>query len=105
MHPQLDLFDEVVRILGWPTLLCILVWAIRTWDKGQRQFKEIDGNTKTTIASVAQVKDLVTVMQTNHLAHLQTGIEAVAKSNDKAVEILQKIDTGITVLADRFPRT
>lgn len=104
MHPQLDTVDQIIRILGWPTLLCVLVWLIRTWDKGQRQVAEIDANTKTTIAAVSVVKDVVDKMTSNHLAHLQLGIEQVAKSNDQAVEILRKIDTGISVLTDRFPR-
>lgn len=104
MHPQLDMIDQIVRIFGWPTLLCTLVWLIRTWDKGQRQVAEIDANTKTTIAAVSVVKDAVDKMTNNHLAHLQAGIEQVAKSNDEAVEILHKINTGISVLTDRFPR-
>ena len=49
-------------------------------------------------------RDGVMDMKMNHLAHLQTGIEQVAKSNDTAVEILREIKTGITVLTDRFPR-
>ena len=104
MHPHLDLFDEIIRILGWPTLLGVLVWAIRTWDKGQRQFTEIGENTKTAVTGVAQVKAQVDVIQTNHLAHLQDGITRLADSNDKAVEVLGEIKTGIAVLRDRFPR-
>lgn len=104
MHPHLDLFDEIVRILGWPTLLGVLVWAIRTWDKGQRQFQEISENTKTAVVGVEQVKMQVTTMQTNHLAHLQDGITRLANSNDAAVEVLGEIKTGIAVLTDRFPR-
>jgi hypothetical protein len=105
IHPQLDLFDQVVRVIGWPTLIGILVWAIRTYDKGQQQFKDMDKNSVAALATGEQVKTMVSVMQTNHLAHLQTGIEAVAKSNDEAVAILREIKTGITVLSDRFPRT
>ena len=104
MHPHLDLFDEIVRILGWPTLLGILVWAIRTWDKGQRQFTEISENTKTAVAGVTAVSAKVDVMQNNHLVHLQDGIIRLANSNDAAVEVLGEIKTGIAVLTDRFPR-
>ena len=104
MHPQLDYVDQLLRLFSWPTLLGVLVWAIRTYDKGQRQFQEIDKNTQTAVASVEQVKTMVTVMQTNHLAHLQTGIEQVAKSNDEAVTVLGRIDTNIQILADRMPR-
>lgn len=104
MHPQLDLADEILRILGWPTLLGVLVWAIRTWDQGQQQFKEIDTNTKTAVQSVTQVKEQVERIETNHLKHLQEGIIQVAMSNDKAVTVLQDINTGIKILVDRQPR-
>jgi hypothetical protein len=104
MHPQLDIIDQILRIIGWPALLSILVWAIRTYDKGQVQFHEMEENTKTAVATVEQVKTMVSVMQTNHLAHLQSGIEQVAKSNDKAVEVLGRIDTNIQILADRNSR-
>ena len=95
-HPYLDEVDEWIRVLGWPTLVGIGVWAIRAWDKHQRQMNSIYTNTKDTKAEL----DLI---QTNHLVHLQSGIEAVAKSNDKAVDILQNISTGIAVLVDRTP--
>jgi hypothetical protein len=104
MHPHLDLVDQILRIIGWPALLSMLVWAIRTYDKGQAQFKDMDKNTQTAVATVEQVKTMVSVMQTNHLAHLQTGIEQVAKSNDQAVAVLSRIDTNIQILADRMPR-
>ena len=103
-HPHLDLFDEIIRTLGWPVLVSVLVWAIRTYDKGTRQFKEIGENTKTAVAGVEQVKVQVATMQSNHLAHLQDGITRLANSNDAAVEVLGEIKTGIAVLTDRFPR-
>jgi hypothetical protein len=104
MHPLLDNLDQVLRIIGWPALLSLLVWAIRTYDKGQIQFKAIEQNTQMAVATSEQVKSMVTVMQTNHLAHLQSGIEAVAKSNDAAVAVLGRIDTNIQILADRTTR-
>jgi hypothetical protein len=103
-HPHLDTIDQLIRVIGWPSLLGVLVWAIRTYDKGRAQFVQMDKNTQTAVDTVTEVKNLVTVMQTNHLAHLQTGIEQVAKSNDKAVEVLGRIDTNIQILADRMPR-
>jgi hypothetical protein len=104
VHPRLDLFDQIIRIVGWPALLGVLAWAIRTYDKGQRQFQEMDKNTQTAVTTVTQVKELVTVMQTNHLFHLQEGITQVAKSNDEAVAVLHDIKTGIGILCDRVPR-
>jgi hypothetical protein len=97
MYPHLDLLDELIRICGWPTLLGVIVWAVRTYDSGRRELGAIGTDAKAA-------RDGVMDMKMNHLAHLQTGIEQVAKSNDTAVEILREIKTGITVLTDRFPR-
>ena len=104
MHPQLDLVDELIRIFGWPALLGALVWAVRKWDAGQHDLKSMALNTTKAVSGVEDVKAQVTVLQTNHMAHLQEGIEQVAKSNDQAVSILQNIDKGIAVLVDREPR-
>jgi hypothetical protein len=104
MHPYLDLVDQLLRIFGWPALLTALAWTIRKWDKSQRQFQEIDKNTKVAVEAVAQVQDQVNRIETNHLVHLQEGITRVAASNDKAVEVLNEIRTGIEVLVDRTPR-
>jgi hypothetical protein len=104
MHPFLDSIDQMLRILGWPTLLSILVWGIRTYDKGQVEFKALQHNTLTAVNEVGEVKTMVSVMQNNHLAHLQAGIEEVAKSNDAAVVVLGRIDTNIQILADRDRR-
>lgn len=104
-HPQLEFVKGIVSVLGWPALLGILVWLIRTWDKGQQQIHAIDAKTTITVQSVADVKAQVDVMKDNHLAHLQEGIAQVAASNDKAVEVLHKIDAGIQILVDRHTRT
>jgi hypothetical protein len=96
-HLPIEVLDQWIRILGWPTLLGTLAWVIRKWDAGQRQFQEMDANTKS-------VKATVEVIQNNHLAHLQDGITRVAASNDDAVKVLQQIDTNIKILVDRFPR-
>jgi hypothetical protein len=104
VSPQLETIDTVVRIIGWPALLSGLVWVIRKWDAGQREFKDLHANTKLAADTVAQVKMEVDLIKSNHLAHLQDGITRLAGSNDRAVEILQKIDTGIQILADRDRR-
>ena len=104
VYPQLEFLDEIVRLLGWPALLAGLVWVIRKWDKGQREFKDIAENTKIAVQGVSEVKSQVAVIQNNHLAHLQAGITQVAASNDKAVDLLQNISSDIRVLVDRTPR-
>lgn len=104
MHPHLDLLDQIIRMLGWPTLLGGLGWAIRKWDDGQRDFKELSENTRIAVAKVTTVETEVLAIKNNHLAHLQTGITSLSASNDKAVEVLQTISKDIAVLVDRTPR-
>jgi len=105
LHPQLDLVEEVIRMIGWPSLAAAFVWTIRKYDAGQRKFEEIGKNTEIAVKGVAEVKTAVDTIQNNHLHHLQEGITRLAESNDAAVAVLQSIDKGITVLQDRLPRS
>lgn len=104
MAPQLEFVDQIIRMISWPTLLAVLVWVIRKWDAGQRDFKELRDNTTLAVVKVSTVESEVLAIKNNHLAHLQEGITQVAKSNDQAVAVLQNIDTNIKILSDRFPR-
>jgi GTP-sensing pleiotropic transcriptional regulator CodY len=103
-HPQLDLIDELVRIFGWPALLGALVWLVRKWDKSQEEFKHVSANTTAAVSGIDIVKQRLDVLENNHLAHLQMGIDRVAISNDKAVEALTEMNTSIKILVDRTPR-
>jgi hypothetical protein len=103
-HPQLDLIDELIRIVGWPTLIGAFLWASRQWYSGQQEVKEMAENTKRAVSGVAEVKNQVDLITNNHLSHLQDGILRLADSNDKAVVVLQDIKTGIAILADRDKR-
>lgn len=104
VHPQLDFADEVVRILGWPTLIAVVAWVVRKWDKNQRDLKSIVQNSQTAVAAVAVVDQKLDKIKDNHLAHLQAGIEQVAQTNEQAVVVLTNIDKGIAVLVDRSSR-
>lgn len=104
VHPQLDFADEIVRILGWPTLLCVVAWVVRKWDKNQHDIKSIVQNSQTAVAAVAVVDQKLDKIKDNHLAHLQAGIEQVAETNAQAVTVLTNIDKGIAVLVDRNSR-
>jgi len=104
MQPHLEIADQVIRMLGWPTLLGVLVWVVRKWDAGQRDLKAMGDNTKLAVVTVTSVQAEVEQIKTNHLAHLQEGITLVAASNDKAVTLLQNIDASIKILIDRTPR-
>jgi hypothetical protein len=96
--------DTAIRIIGWPTVLGIVVWVVRKWDAGQRELKELHVNGRVAVETMNLVKAEVDTIKNNHLAHLQTGIEQLAGSNDKAVEVLQDIKAGIGILVDRTPR-
>jgi hypothetical protein len=104
LHPHLDLFDQLIRMFGWPALLGILVWAIRTYDKGARELKDIRETANETKRMVLETHGGLVEIKTNHFVHLQDGITRLADSNDKAVEVLHDIKTGIGILSDRFPR-
>jgi hypothetical protein len=39
--------------------------------------------------------------QSNHLKHIEASMDDLAKSQEKSVDLLQQIATGITVLVDR----
>lgn len=103
-HPQLNYLDELVRIIGWPTLICTVIWVVQKWDKGQREAKEISENAKAAADGVALVKTQMDTIITNHIVHLQTDIERLGTSNEKQVEVLQQINTSIKILVDRTPR-
>src|SRR3981189_848994 len=98
MHPQLELVDTIIRIIGWPTMIGMIIWVVRKWDNGQREIKELGDNTRLAVQSIAIVKTEVDTIKTNHLAHLQEGITLVAASNERAVDLLQDIKGGINVL-------
>ena len=105
MNPQLDLMDEIVRILGWPAVVTTLVWVVRKWDAGQQAVKDLTDNTALAVQKVSKVDEELTLIKSNHLQHLQSGIDQLAVSNDKAVAVLEKINSGIGLLVDRTSRT
>ena len=104
MHPQLEFVDQLIRMLGWPTLLGMVIWVIRKWDAAQRDAQEIGTNTKLAVQKVSFVETELAAIKTNHLAHLQEGITRLAGSNDEAVVVLHDIKAGIGILVDRTPR-
>lgn len=104
MHPHIDLADSIVRIFGIPGILAGLVWLVRTYDKGARELRDVHADVAETRRMALETHGGIAEIKNNHLAHLQTGIESVAKSNDEAVTVLHDIKTGISVLTDRFPR-
>ena len=101
---SLDSIDQLVRVLGWPTFLGIVAWAVRKWDKGQATLKDIHAQGKLAAENSEAALTEIGVLKTNHFPHLQEGIESVAASNTEAVKVLQSMDKNIAVLVDRTPR-
>ena len=79
MNPQLDLLDEIVRILGWPAVVTTLVWVVRKWDAGQQAVKDLTDNTALAVQKVSKVDEELTLIKSNHLQHLQSGIDQLGK--------------------------
>ena len=103
-HPNLEVVDQIVRIVGWPAAVGAFVWAIRKWDTASMQWNNVRQDTTDARVKILETYNSIQDLKTNHLAHLQAGIEAVAKSNDLAVGVLQDISKGISVLVDRTKR-
>jgi hypothetical protein len=99
----MDVADEIVRVVGWPTLLGMVAWVVRKWDKGEHDFKELRENTKKAVEGVSAVQVQVTKLETNHLAHLQEGIGKLVESNEQSATTLHAIEIGITQLVERTP--
>jgi hypothetical protein len=57
-----------------------------------------------TAAVVADTKSQVDLIKTNHLAHLEVGIQKVAETNQQLVAISTDIRDGIIKLVDRHER-
>ena len=100
----LQSIDTVIRMVGWPAFIGACIWAVRKWDAGQREFQDVHANTKAALETSARVEAVVEKLTNNHMAHLQDGIIQLAASNEEAVTILRKIDTGIQILNDRDRR-
>lgn len=96
-HPQLDLADKVVRTLGWPALLGVIVWAIRTYDKSVAQFKIMNEDTTETRRMVLETLGGITEIKTNHLSHLQDEVQ-------KQTPLLTSMDKSLAVIAAKLDR-
>jgi hypothetical protein len=58
-----------------------------------------------TLSDIAETKRNVDVLTTNHMAHVQTGVEQLNEKTDESNRLLSKINEGIVILVDRTPRT
>jgi hypothetical protein len=82
-------------------------WMSAVYGKGCDLVKDIGRIHEVAIISdqtarqVADVKLAVDIIQTNHLAHLQSGIEEIARSNVNIEANTKDIRDGIIKLVDR----
>ena len=94
---NLDVIEKLTHIIGIPGIIGVIVWLVRTSDSNKRQLTDIDTNSKAAFKTAAEIQSQVTVLQTNHMAHLQTELQ------DQTV-VLNNIDKNIGILVDRNPR-
>jgi hypothetical protein len=104
LHPHLDLIQQLIHIFGIPAIFGGLIWLVRTYDKATRQQKEISSDVAETKRMTMEVHGAVGVIQSDHLAHLASGMKDLAASTEKGNTVLASIDKGIAVLVDRAPR-
>jgi hypothetical protein len=102
--PALDVAVKITHIVGLPAIIGAIVWLVRAFDTSTRTNKEISDGVKETQRLAMETHGAVDTMQTNHLAHLSEGIKDLSDTQNKTVEVLSSIDTGIKVLVDRSPR-
>jgi hypothetical protein len=105
LHPNLDLAQQLIQIIGIPFILSGLIWGVRAWVLGQRQLQDIDTNSKNAFDTAATIKRQVDTLQTNHLLHLQEGITLMASKQDRGNESLISIDASLKVMVDRGDRS
>ena len=95
--PHLDLLEKLVRIIGWPSLVGVVIWLVRTFDASNRKLTDIDKHSKAAFDTVTVVQTQVDTMQSNHMAHMQEELKG-------QTVILTNMDKNIGLLVDRTPR-
>jgi hypothetical protein len=95
--PHLDLAEKLVRIFGWPSLVGVVIWLVRTFDASNRKLTDIDKHSKAAFDTVVVVQAQVDTMQSNHMAHMQDELKG-------QTVILASMDKNIGILVDRTPR-
>jgi hypothetical protein len=96
--PHLDIVEKLTHIIGIPAIVAGIVWLVRTFDASQRQWKDIDSNSKAAFDTASVIKSQVDVLQNNHMAHMETELK-------NQTQLLTSVDKNIAIIADRTPRT
>lgn len=99
-----DFVAKFGHLIGWTAIVGI-AWKLRgAIEEKSTLWNNIDQQTKTTGVEVAEVKEKVGTLESNHMAHMQRDLESISKSNEEAVDALHSIKEGIAVLVDRGNR-
>lgn len=97
----LDVVEKLVHIFGVPGIIGVIVWLIRTYDKGRADIGKIVRTTSDSQRMTMEVHGMVETIRTNHLAHLAEDMKALAEDYRDGNKILGSIDKGIAVLVER----
>ena len=89
------------HIVGW-TALGVAAWRLRGYiDKFLAGVALSDTRLQETQAIAIQVRSGVDQIQTNHLAHMEKDMTALADVQASTIQVLTSIDKGIGILVDR----
>jgi len=90
-----------LNLVGWPTLLAI-VWKFKgAFDTYFNNLDEVRLKTREAADIGKQIRQDLTTVQTNHLAHLSQDLREMHEVYDRHTTLLTSIDRGIAVLVDR----
>jgi hypothetical protein len=99
----------IIGTVGAAAGVCygIAKWMTAIYEKGGEVIANISKIHDVAIVSdntakqIAQVKLAVDTIQSNHLAHIETDMKDVARTNGELVKLATDIRDGITKLVDR----
>ena len=83
---KIDLADQIIRMIGWPTVLGMVVWLIKELAKAKKEVKLAIVNISETRAKIEDISRLST-------------------NSAEQLNLLQSLDKSMVILIDRMPRT
>jgi uncharacterized protein YpmB len=98
VSPAVELARDLIQIFGIPAIIAAVAWVAVTYEQGQAKLNDIHANSAQALTDVANVKQVVDVMQSNHLKHVQEGVEGLNKQGEKQIELLTSLDKNIAVM-------
>lgn len=99
ISPAVELARDLIQIFGIPATIGAVVWVAVTYKQGQTKLEDIHGNSQQALHDVANVQTAVDVLQSNHMRHMQEGIEGLNRQGEKQIDLLVSLDKNIAVMA------